>query len=48
MALRSKLWSSRTLQCGLGLAHQATLSLEADPDMLAMKQELQDTWLKQS
>ena len=44
MALRSQMWSSRTLERGLGLAHQATLSLEADPEMIAMKQELLDTW----
>ena len=40
MALRSKMWSSDSLCRGLGLAHKASLSLEADPDMKAMQAEL--------
>ena len=42
MALKSQLWSSSTLDHGLRLAHMASMSLENDPDTLAMLQELQE------
>ena len=42
MALRSNLWSSETLGRGLALARQQTLSLHADAELLAMKQELEE------
>ena len=40
MALRSNMWSSATLETGLGLAHTASLRLDVDEDTLAMKEEL--------
>ena len=45
MALRSKLWSSETLEGGLNLARMATLGIEKDPEMVAMQAELTATLL---
>ena len=39
MALRSNMWSSGTLEEGLGLARAATLSIAADPEVQAMEAE---------
>ena len=41
MALQSNMWSSETLERGLNVARQATLSLEADADFAAMQVEMQ-------
>ena len=46
MALRSRMWSSSSLARGLGLAHQASLTLEADPEYKAMKEELLEARLQ--
>ena len=38
------MWSSATLEHGACLARAATLSLEADPELMAMKEELLVLW----
>ena len=44
MSLRSNMWSSATLEHGACPARAATLSLEADPELMAMKEELLVLW----
>ena len=38
------MWSSATLEHGAFLAHAETLSLEADVEVMAMKEELLVLW----